>query len=178
MPKKNHIWRHLACAALCFPLLSGCSPALDWREIRATEAPYTVLMPAKPAVHTRKVTLDGIEVDMTMRGAEVDGVTYAVGTVVMPDEQQAAKAAGTLQAALVRNLAGSVQQQKSVNAAGLPMSQILASGKSPRGEAIQLHARFASRGNRAYQVIVFGPASKVSTDAADTFLESFRPIQQ
>ncbi|MDB5797526.1 MAG: hypothetical protein JWP36_1428 [Paucimonas sp.] len=164
-----------ACLALCIFLLCACSPALDWREVRATDSPYTVLMPAKPSVQTRQVTLDGARLDMTMQGAEVSDVTFAIGSVTLPDHRQALAAAVALQAALVRNLGATIKQQKTVTVDGLPMQEISAQGKSPRGAALDLHARFAARGNRAYQALVVGPVGKVSAQASETFLESFHP---
>ena len=177
MLKKSPVAGRLAGLAICFLLLSGCSPTLDWREVRGDGAPYTALFPAKPAVHSRNIMLDGSAVDMTMQGAEVEGVTYAIGTVSVADAVRANRAAAIMQEAMVRNIAGNVLLQKSVMVSGLPMAAIVAEGKNPRGEAVLLHARFAARGTYAYQAIVLGPVSQVTNDAADTFLESFKPDQ-
>ncbi|MDO8300790.1 hypothetical protein [Lacisediminimonas sp.] len=167
-----------SCVALTCWTLLACTPPLDWREVRVTETPYVVLMPAKPTAHTRTVKLDATDLAMTMRGAEVEGVTYAVGTVTLPDEARAASAARALQAALVRNMGGAVRQEKQLIVSGLPVTAIQVDGKNARGEAIRLHARFAARGPFAYQAVVLGAAAKVRTEAADIFLDSFRPGQQ
>ena len=167
-----------SCVALTCCALLACTPPLDWREVRVTDTPYVVLMPAKPTAHTRTVKLDGTDIAMTMRGADVEGVTYAVGAVTLPDEARAASAARALQAALVRNLDGAVRQEKQLIVSGLPMTAIQVDGKNARGDAIRLHARFAARGPFAYQAVVLGAASKVSAEANDIFLDSFRPGQQ
>ena len=48
----------LASAFLVFAaLLVGCSPALDWREVRVEGRDAFVLLPCKPAAHARQVRL-------------------------------------------------------------------------------------------------------------------------
>ncbi len=178
MLKKNLCAGRLVCAALCWSALAACSPPLDWREVRVAEPPFIVMMPAKPTTHTRTVKLDAMEVGMTMRGAEAAGVTYAVGTVALQDGVAAASAARALQAALVRNIGGTIQQDKQILVSGLPITDLQADGKNARGEAMRLHARFAARGPFAYQAVVLGPSGKFSADAAGIFLDSFRPGQQ
>ena len=69
--------------------LSACTPRFDWRSVRGTDAPYTILLPAKPSTHTRSVNLGGIQASMTMTAAEVDDVTFAVGSAELPDAAQA-----------------------------------------------------------------------------------------
>ena len=155
--------------------LAACSPTLDWREVKASEGPYTVLMPAKPASHTRQLTLGELRADMTMRGAEVEGVSYAVGTAVLADEAQARQAASAMQAGMLKNIGTGPAAGKSVMAAGIPMTEVVANGKSPGGQPVSLRARFGASGTRAYQVVVLGPANRVQDEAAATFLESFTP---
>ena len=178
MLKKNLSAARLACVALCLPALAACSPPFDWREVRATDTPYIALMPAKPTTHTRTVKLDAMEVDMTMRGAEAGGMTFAVGAIALQDGAAAASVARALQATLVRNMGGTVQQEKQITVSGLPMTHLQVDGKNARGEAVRLHARFAARGPFAYQAVVLGASSKFSAEAAGIFLDSFRPGQQ
>lgn len=68
-------------AILLLALLAGCTPGHDWREVRNSDAAFVVLMPAKPSTLTRQIDLDGVKVSMTMTAAEIDTVTYAVGSV-------------------------------------------------------------------------------------------------
>jgi hypothetical protein len=72
-------------AVLAAAMVSACSPKFDWRDYRSNEAPYAVLFPAKPATQTRSINLGGEQVKMQMAAAEVDGVTFAVGSAEMAD---------------------------------------------------------------------------------------------
>ena len=65
-------------------LLAACNPTYNWRDYSSPDAPWRIMFPAKPATHTRSVDLNGMRVDMTMTAAEVEGVTFAVGTGVAP----------------------------------------------------------------------------------------------
>ncbi|WP_088709894.1 hypothetical protein [Noviherbaspirillum denitrificans] len=162
--------RRAASLAACITLLA-CSPKFDWREVRGTSAPFAVLLPAKPATHTRNVNLDGIEVPMTMTAADVDGVTFAVGTAEMPDPAQAQRALAAMKTALVRNIGGTVRKETASVPGAIPATiDIEAAGAESR----VLHGRFIAKDKRIYQVIAIGKEASLPPEAVDTFLTSFK----
>ena len=155
----------------CIALLAACSPKFDWREVRGSAAPFVVLLPAKPASHTRTVNLDGIEVSMTMTAADVDGVTFAVGTAEVPDEAKAQQALAAMKTALVRNIGGTVRKETASAPGTVPATiDIEVVGTESR----VLFGRFIANGRRIYQVIAVGKESALPREAADTFLTSFK----
>jgi hypothetical protein len=159
-----------ACIA-CIALLAACSPKFDWREVRGSSAPFVVLLPAKPASHTRTINLDGIEVSMTMTAADVDGVTFAVGTAELPDEDRAQKALTAMKTALVRNIGGTVRKEKASPPGAVPATiDIEATGAESR----VLFGRFVANGRHIYQVIAVGKENALPAEAVDTFLTSFK----
>jgi hypothetical protein len=149
--------------------LCACSPKFDWRDYRAADAAYTVLFPAKPATHTRNINLDGREAPMTMTAAEVDGTVFAVGSAELPDASHAGQAARSMQAAMVRNIGGTIAKE-AVRDGGVDVEVHGASN----GRPMQLHGRFVVRDRRAYQVVVIGPDRAVDTETIDTFIRSFK----
>lgn len=152
-------------------LLAACSPKYDWREVRGASAPFVVLLPAKPASHTRTVNLDGIEVSMTMTAADVDDVTFAVGTAELPDEARALHALTAMKTALVRNIGGSVRKETASAPGAVPATiDIEAAGADSR----VLFGRFVANGKRIYQVVAVGKESALPREAVDTFLTSFK----
>lgn len=162
-----------ATAIACCLLLLACSPKFDWREVRGPAAPYLVTLPAKPANHARDINLDGIPVTMTMTGAEVDGVTFAVGSVELADPAQAGHALQAMKTALVRNINGKVVEEKAAQAGSAAgMIALEAHGPLPQGQRLLL-ARFVARGPHVYQLLVVGNERDVSREAADTFFTSF-----
>ena len=161
----------MACAALALP---GCTPKYDWREVHDADTRFTVLMPIKPTALARSINLDGVQVTMAMTAAEVDGVTFAVGSVQLPDRAAAQAALDKMKTALVKNIYGSIKYEKR-SAPPEPISTIdIEAGGNRNGQPYLLVAHFAAKDTRAYQVIVVGHEKAVAREAADTFLTSFK----
>lgn len=171
----------LLATLLAASVLAACSPKFDWRDYRSTDAPYAVLFPAKPATHTRTINLDGQQVKMTMAAAEIDGVTFAVGSAQVDDPAKAQLAAVAMKAALVRNIAGTVTSDQvtgtsSGNGGMQGQQTVLAveANGSQKGEPMRLVGRFIAKDTRIYQVIVIGQGKHMENDAVETFMSSFK----
>jgi hypothetical protein len=158
-------------------LLAGCNPTYNWRDYSSPDAPYQIMFPSKPATLTRSVDLKGMKVEMTMTAAEVEGVTFAVGTGLAPDPSRARAALADMKTALVRNLGAKVQRESASAAAqgdaASSSIDIDAVGKA-NGQPMTLRGHFAAKGKRFYQVIVVGQAKNVSLEQTDQFISSFR----
>ena len=163
------------CAAF---VLSGCTPPFDWREVRGPAAPYSAAFPAKPATHARTINLDGMQITMTMTAAEVNGVSFAIGSAPLPDPAKAATALQAMKTALVRNIGGTLRYDKPASIKGSPLPAIEiealgAPGGNTRGQPRMRVARFVAKDRYIYQVLVVGPEKAVSREALDTFFTSF-----
>ncbi len=168
-------WRPLTLSFITAVLLCACHPTLNWREVRgADDASYSVLLPAKPTGFTRPVDLNGTQVTMSMTAAEVDEISYAVASAVIADAVQAQQALATMQAAMLKNIAGTLTAQRSVTIKGggiaLEIEATGQAGRVPRN--MRMAARFVRHGDRVYQAVVLGPADTFSAEAAETFLGS------
>lgn len=162
-------------------LLSGCSPHFNWREFTSKDASWQALFPDKPSTASREINLNGARTTMTMTAAEVDDILFAVGQVEAADPAGAATALTAMQAALVRNINGTVTSSKS-NAAS-------ASGAAPRitrdidatgtrnGQPTRLVIHFEARGRSLYQVVVAGPATAMKPEHTEQFLTSFKALK-
>lgn len=153
--------RKLLLPLLATAVLAACNPTYNWRDYRSVDERYAVLFPAKPAHQTRTVDLDGLKVEMTMTAAEVDGVTFAVGSAVLPDAAQGAHAVAAMKTALTRNIGATSVSERPT-------------GIEAKGKTMLLIGHFVAREQRAYQVIVVGEEQQLQRDAADTFLTSFK----
>lgn len=165
-----------AAAILLLATLPACNPTLNWREVRGSDAPYVVLLPAKPSSHTRTVDLGGLKVELSMTAAEVDDVSYAVASARIADASQRKAALAAMQAAMLRNIGSEKHQQRAVVLdGGVPAVEVVAAGRAGRDRRpVAMHARFAEHGERIYQAIALGPGERLSAEAADTFLSSFK----
>lgn len=163
--------------------LAGCSPELDWREIRAEDVHVLVTLPAKPARLTRTINLEGLTLEMIMLGAQAREVAYTVGTVMLPEDTDAmrARALASMRAAMVRNIGGTVSAERPVQVVRVDMGgqrtgaadavEIEAGGRM-RDRDATLIGRFVAVGTQAWQAVVLG--SRPDREAATLFLESLK----
>jgi hypothetical protein len=178
--------RKLSILATILPVLaavslSACSPTYNWRDYNSPDAPYRVMFPAKPATYTRKIDLDGMQVNMTMTAAEVEDTMFAVGSAQAPDAAHAQAALQAMKNALIRNIGAKVTSEKSAassatNASGTSQGasiDVEATG-TRNGVPVRLVGHFVARDKRFYQVVVMGKASTVSPEQTDQFLSSFK----
>ncbi|WP_312518998.1 hypothetical protein [Massilia sp.] len=160
----------MATALLAATLLAACNPTYNWRDHASPDGAYKVLFPAKPATFTRPVDLDGLKVEMTMTAAEVDGVTFAVGSATAPDAARAQAALPAMRRALLRNI-GAADSSDAPAKDGLQVD----AGGSSNGRPVQLNGRFVARGARMFQVIVLGKPGAAPPEQVEQFLTSFTP---
>jgi hypothetical protein len=168
------------------PLLAGCSPTYDWREVRAEDGASLVLMPGKPAKLTRAIDLDGMKVDMAMQGAQAAETAFTMASVTLPEasDEMRLKALQAMRVGMVRNIAGTERAVREltvpvVDAGGrtvgsVPAIEVEATGRMNDREAV-LMARFVAVGPKAWQCVVLG--SRIEREPAQTFLGSFRLVQ-
>ena len=150
-------------------LLAACNPTYNWRDYTSAEGAFRALFPAKPATHTRGIDLGGMQVEMTMTAAEVEGTTFAVGTAVVPDAVLAQATLPAMRQALLRNIgAAEAGDAKSTTL------DVDAVGKGNKGP-VRLVGRFLAKGTRMYQVIVLGTPGAMPPEQTEQFLSSFKP---
>ncbi|MFM8467914.1 MAG: hypothetical protein ACKOAO_10190 [Oxalobacteraceae bacterium] len=170
----RHSRRSSLLAAIWALALLACSPNLNWRELRDADARYTVLLPAKPASHSRTVTLGEMKVDLHMTAAEADEMSFAVASALIDDAAQRSEALELMQQAMVKNIAGNITHQKIIKLKdGTEATEIEARGALANGNHVILFARFAMKDQRVYQAVAMGPPHRLSAEIADTFLASF-----
>lgn len=154
-------------------LLLGCNPTYNWRDYSSPDASYRIMFPAKPVTHTRSVDLNGMQVEMTMTAAEVEGVVFAVGTGVALDSAKARAAVAAMKTALVRNIGAKVEHESAAAAAGPDSAVDIDAVGNTHGQPMKLRGHFAAHGKRFYQVIVMGKASAMTLEHTDQFIASF-----
>lgn len=155
--------------ALATLVAAGCSPAYNWRSYNSGDAPFSVMFPDKPSIHTREINVDGMKVAMTMTAAEVEGTTFAVGSAQAPDAPKARAALAGMKTALVNNIGATVRSEK-VTGAAIDIDAI----GTQKGTPMRLVAHFEARDNRFYQVIVMGREKDITKENVEMFMSSFK----
>lgn len=153
-------------------LLAGCNPTYNWRDLVSHDAGFRVQFPAKPSAHTRSIDLGGLRVDMKMTAAEVEDITFAVGTAVLADASQAQAALPAMRRALLRNIGATDTGVPPPNSLSLDID---ASGHA-NGRPVRILVRFVARGARVYQVLVMGEPGRMPAEQSAQFFGSFAPL--
>jgi hypothetical protein len=167
-------------------VLGGCSPEYNWREVRAAEGSYAVLLPGKPSESSRDVLLDDLKASMAMQQARVGQTVFAVAVAVLPDssEQTQKKALAAMRVGMVRNIGGRETAVRPVaiervdpggrRDGRLDATEVEVAG-SLKGADTTMLVRFAASDARAYQWLVLGQT--IDREQAAVFLESFKALR-
>ncbi len=156
--------------------LSGCSPRLDWREVRMPDAGLMALLPCRPASEARRLVLAGFEVEMSMLACTGDGVVYAVASADVAQPGRVGTAMAELHAAAARNLGAVPQSLVAFQVPGsTPNAQAGVTsfaGMLADGRRVEERVAVFARGTRVYQATMVGPAFEV--EASETFFGGLR----
>jgi hypothetical protein len=167
----------LASAFLVFAaLLAGCSPALDWREVRVEGRDAFVLLPCKPAAHARQVRLAEGDVKLTLQACQAAGMTWGLASSDVTDPGRVGAALHALREAFAGNLGTSPGEALPLRVTGAtpqPQSGRAAyAGRRADGQPLQAQVAVFSRGTVVYQATVLG--ERLSAEAVDTFFSSLK----
>lgn len=156
-------------------LLGACSPTFDWRDVRMENSAVSVLMPAKPSVATRPVTLKGRQYQMTMSAAEVQHVMFAVGTLKVTDPGMAGATMTAMKDALLNNIGATAGTETVTRAEDGRILELNAIGRpDAAGQVRSLHARFVARDTLIVQALVAGPQKTLTPELVETFMTSLK----
>lgn len=166
-----------ALAILAFTgALAGCSPRLDWREVRVPDTGLTALLPCRPASQARRLVLAGSEVEMSMHACTGDSVVYAIASADVTQPARVSTALAELHAAAARNLGAIPQVPGAFQVPGAtPNAQTgltTFAGKLGDGRWVEERVAVFARGTRVYQASMLGPS--VEAEASEAFFGGLR----
>lgn len=164
-------------AAVVLAALVGCSPTLDWREVRPAGSHAQALFPCKPASHARTVTLAGAAVEMSMYACAVSQVSYALAFADMADPALVTPALDELTRSARAHLAAATPGASSPLAvAGATPNPRSASwtlsGRLPDGRLVNERLALFAWGTRVYQATAVG--ERLDAAALETFFASLK----
>ena len=158
------------------PVLHGCSPTLNWRDVRTDQTPLTALFPCKPDQVVRTVSLGAKDVAMTMLGCDAGDATFTVTYADMKDGVNPGAALGQWKAATLGNMrVGSASELpfpiKGASVSPQPV-RVEVHGVRPDGTAVAMHAVWFASGTQVFQAAVH--ADSVSPAVAESFFAGLR----
>lgn len=166
-----------AVSAVVLSLTAGCSPTLDWREVRPDDSGAVLLMPCRPASHARRLPLAGAPEVWTLHACSAGDVTWAIGFAELDDPARVGTALAELEAAALANIGATAPERREpLRVAGAtphPAAAALrARGRRSDGAAVEESVALFTKGTRVYQVTAVG--ARLPPDALETFFDSLR----
>ena len=155
--------------------LAGCSPALDWREVRPETGDVVALFPCKPDRVAREVPLAGQRVRMQMLSCSAGGAVFALSGSDVGEPARVAPALEALRSTAAANLSAAPASAAAFAVPGATPNpqagRLVLAGRRPDGTALAAQAGFFARGTMVWQASVIGSAT---AEAAETFFAGLR----
>jgi hypothetical protein len=156
--------------------LGGCSPTLDWREVRVASTGLRAAWPCKPEKEARQVTLGGHQVSLQALACAAGGGTFAV---LFADIGGPASAGEVLEQwrtaslAAMRSGDARVTRFHPPGALDLPGSvRVIASGLRPDGSKVESHGAYFARGQHVFQAVVY--SGRLHPELVDPFFSGLK----
>lgn len=153
--------------------LVGCTPALNWREIRLDS--LVGMLPCKPDRGERAVRLAAHELQMAMLGCEADGALFAISHVRAVDHDAVAVILSAWQASAFGKMQSTAVQEGAAIAnprGGAPRSIYRARGARPDGSPVEAQLTWFSVGTDIFHAVVY--ATRLSPEMTEPFFSELR----
>lgn len=163
--------RFILTALACLFVLGGCSPALNWREVRLAGTPLKALLPCKPDEGSRKMPMVGLDVEMRMSGCEAGDALFAIAWVDVKDAAQAGAAIAQWQTAMLANMQATSTQVADFSPRGADARsqgvRVVATGRRQDGHAVAAQGVWFARGPQVFHAVMY--ATQLSPETVDAF---------
>jgi hypothetical protein len=158
--------------------LFGCSPSLDWRQVRPEGSGVTMLFPCRPARVERSVRVGNDTLLMRLHSCSADGATFSLAVADASQADRVAPLLAALRSLAAANVGGTASGASSAPVAGAtPNAQagrVRVEGRLPDGRAVVEHAAFFSRGVTVCQATVLTIGKPVTAETLGTFFDALR----
>lgn len=157
---------------------AGCSPTLNWREVRPPDAGWVGLFPCRPSQQSKTVDIGGKAVAWQVQVCQAGGATFAVAQVDVGDPAQVPSVLKALRAlAFEQSPAGAVRPVPYAMPGMTPQSEagrwvIQRQGPQDRGRALEL--ALVARGTRVVEGLLISSGGDLSDQMAQPFFDGLR----
>lgn len=156
--------------------LAGCSPALNWRDVRPEGTRLSLLLPCKPDKAEKLVPLGGNPTALRMVGCDADGLTFAVSAADVGNSAAIPSTLAAWEQLTLANMkaakADSSVPLKVVGATALHGVLVKARGQRADGTRVTGHAAYFSQGSTVFQAVIYG--TDIKADVAETYFSGFK----
>ena len=156
-------------------LLQGCSPPLNWRDVRLDQSSVLALFPCKPERAAREVAMNNQTLTLSMLACDVDDTKFALAYADTPDPEKTGPLLASWKTVTLDNMRATVPQEVPVNIKGVtgpPATGVMANGRRPDGTAVVLQAVWFASGSRIFQASVYSDVAR--SQVAETYFAGLR----
>jgi len=167
------MYRHFLLLGLAL-MLAACSPSLNWREVRPG-GELKALLPCKPDQGSRRQSLAGREIKVSMMGCEAAGALYAVSVAELGEAGHALAVQVQWQANLLGNMQATASESRAwalkVKGASIALEPVKlnARGVRPDGSPVAAQAVWFARGTHLYHAVIY--ADRISPAMSEPFFD-------
>jgi hypothetical protein len=140
----------------------GCTPALDWREVRIEGSALTLLFPCKPVVQARTLDLAGAPARVALHVCDAGGRSWALLHADLGDPARVGPALQALAAGAAANVGAADAVPRPLRVAGATPNphggQLVLDGVAADGRRLRLTAALFAHGTQVFQASALGPA--------------------
>ena len=156
-------------------LLQGCSPSLNWRDVRLDQSSVLALFPCKPERAAREVSMNNQTLTLSVLACDVEDTKFALAYADTQDAEKTGPLLASWKAVTLDNMRATILQEVPVNikgATGSPAKGVMANGRRPDGTAVVLQAVWFASGSRIFQASVYADVAR--SQVAETYFAGLR----
>jgi hypothetical protein len=154
-------------AVLAGLVLAGCSPTLDWRQVRPEGWGLVASWPCRPTLQVRPVALAGPAVELGLLSCSAGGHRFAIASADVADPARVGPALQALGAAAQ----GVIESERAASVSGMTPQPAArwwrVQGQLPDGAPVREQVLLFAQGMRVFQATLVGPV------ADDTLARTF-----
>ena len=163
-------------ALLTLGLLQGCSPALNWRDVRSAGTPLLALFPCKPEEGQRDIALGAQTLHMTLLGCQAQDATFSLVYADARALGPVGEFLGQWKTVTLGNIHGQADKERPFLIKGATVLaqsvKVEAHGSRADGAPLTAHVVWFAAGDQVFQAAVY--AERLDPAAASTFFEGLR----
>jgi hypothetical protein len=160
--------------------LLGCSPGLNWRDVRPAQAPLSALFPCKPEAAERRLPLGEKEIVVKMLVCEAEDTVFTLAYAELKPDLNPGDLLDLWRKSTLSQIKAKTPTQVPFTLKGtlsLPQSsRLIAQGTKPDGQPLAVHASWFAVGSVVFQAAVYfsDESSKANSAVADTFFSGLK----
>lgn len=163
-------------AVIASSLLQGCSPTLNWRDVRVENTPLVALFPCKSDTGSRVIPIGTLNVTISMSGCTAGDAIFTVAHADVADVAHVAAALAQWKVATLGAMRAQSASELPLHIKGAspmpPSIAVRANGWRPDGSAVAAQAVWFAKGSRIFQAVIY--ANAVSPAEAETYFSGLR----